>query len=308
MRPIYRAHISLVIVTLIFGMHYGIAKNIMPGMMQPMQVLLLRIAGGVLLFWVAAPFFIREKVERKDMVLLALCGLFGFALNQAFFYEGLNLTTPVDASVIHVLNPVFVLLFAGMMVQEKITWLKAGGIFLGAAGALILILYGRMFSMGTNSFSGNIMVFLNMVFYAIYLVLIKPLAVKYHTATIMKWVSLFGLIFILPFSIGSISGIQIHAFTVTTWLSLLFIIVLNTFIAYLLINYALKSVTATSVGFYSYMQPVIASVMSITMGFESLTWPKVVAALLIFSGVYLVNRRNNGVIRRETVSEDMTER
>ncbi|HTX89047.1 MAG TPA: DMT family transporter, partial [Bacteroidales bacterium] len=147
------------------------------------------------------------------------------------------------------------------------------------------------FSMGNNSFTGNLLVLLNMIFYAMYLVLIKPLAGKYHTSTIMKWVSLFGLLFILPFCAGSITTIPVRAFDLQVWLSLAFIIILNTFVAYLLINFALQSVTATSVSFYSYLQPVIASIMSVSLGFESITWPKIAAALLIFSGVYLVNRK-----------------
>jgi drug/metabolite transporter (DMT)-like permease len=112
----------------------------------------------------------------------------------------------------------------------------------------------------------------------------------------MKWVSLFGFMFILPFSIGSATRIPVQNFTVQVWLSLAFIIFLNTFVAYLLINYALKSVTASSVSFYSYVQPIIASIMSVSMGFESITWPKIAAALLIFSGVYLVNRKIRGVL------------
>lgn len=125
-----KAHLSLLATTFIFGMHYAIAKNLMPGMMSPMQVMFLRLLGGVILFWIFQRLFVREKVDRKDLVMFALCGLFGFALNQALFYEGLNLTTPVDASVIHVLNPVFVLVFAGILIREKVTWMKVAGIAL----------------------------------------------------------------------------------------------------------------------------------------------------------------------------------
>jgi drug/metabolite transporter (DMT)-like permease len=134
-----------------------------------------------------------------------------------------------------------------------------------------------------------------MVFYALYLVLIKPLVGKYHTTTILKWVSFFGFMFILPFSIKPALEINFAAITTTAWLGILYIIVLNTFVAYLLINFALKSVSTTVVSYYSYLQPVIASVMAVTIGQGGFSLIKVFAALLIFSGVYLVNRANPAV-------------
>lgn len=222
--------------------------------------------------------------------MLAVCGLFGFALNQALFYEGLNLTTPVDASIIHVLNPVFVLVFASILIKEKVNLTKVSGIGLGLAGALILILYGKTMNMGIDSFRGNILVMLNMLFYAFYIVLMKPIVAKYHTATILKWVSFFGFIFIVPFSIPSLLVFHPSTITLAGWLGVAYVIILNTFVAYLLINFALKFVEASMVSFYTYLQPVIASVMSVSMGGETITLPKIFAAMLIFAGVWMVNR------------------
>jgi drug/metabolite transporter (DMT)-like permease len=285
-----KAHLALLFTTLIFGMHYMIGKSLMPVPFHPMQLLFLRSLGAVLLFWIFQCWFIREKVARKDLLMLALCGLLGFAANQALFYEGLNLTTPVDASIIHVLNPVFVLVFASILIHEKVTFVKIIGIVLGAGGALILILYGKMVNMSTNSFAGNILVMLNMLCYAMYLVLIKPMVAKYHTMTILKWVSFFGFLFILPFCAKGITKLHLEAISVNAWLGIVYVVVFNTFIAYLLINFALKTVEASMASYYTYLQPVIASVMSVSLGSEAITVPKVIAALLIFGGVFLVSR------------------
>jgi drug/metabolite transporter (DMT)-like permease len=290
-----KAHMAMLGTTLIFGMHYAIAKGLMPGYLQPMQLFFLRSLGGVMFFWVLQLFYPGEKVARKDLLMMAVCGLFGFALNQALFYEGLNLTTPVDASIIHVMNPIFVLVFASILIHEKVTWLKIAGIALGAGGALILILYGKKVNMSTDSFTGNILVMMNMLFYALYLVLLKPLTTKYHTMTILKWVSLFGFIFVFPFSIPSVLKMNLQPLDLKAWSAVAYIIVLNTVVAYLLINFALQVVTASSVSFYTYLQPVIASVMSVSMGTEMITWPKVIAALLIFTGVFIVNRKREDV-------------
>ena len=295
MSKLLKAQLAMLVVTLIFGMHYTIAKGLMPVFLQPMQLLFLRLFGGVILFWIFQRFTVKEKIEKKDLLIFAVCGLFGFTLNQAFFYEGLNMTTAVDASIIHVMNPVFVLIFASILIREKVTWIKVTGIALGAGGALILILYGKSVNMSTNSFAGNILVMLNMLFYAIYLVLLKPMTAKYHPMTVLKWVSLFGFLFILPFSFHGVMNMDLGLLDIKAWASVAFIILLNTFVAYLLINYALKTVTASSVSFFTYLQPVIASVMSVSLGKEMITWPKVIAAILIFSGVYLVNRKRDDV-------------
>jgi drug/metabolite transporter (DMT)-like permease len=292
MNRIIKAHLALLVTTLIFGLHYVVAKSMMSSDFQPMQLLFFRLLGGVFLFWVFQRFFVTEKVERKDLLILALCGMFGFALNQALFYEGLNLTTPVDASLIHVINPIFVLIFASLIIKEKITLTKVLGIALGASGALILILYGRKFSMSSDSFTGNILVVLNMLFYALYLVLLKPLVAKYHTTTILKWVALFGFLFILPFSVNGLMEFNTAAVSAQGWWMLAYIILLCTFVAYLMINYALKYVETSTVSFFTYLQPFIASVTSVSIGSETITLPKIIAAGLIFGGVFLVNRRS----------------
>ena len=292
MSNIRKAHLALLTTTIIFGFAYNIVKGLMPVMVSPMQLIFIRLLGGMLIFWLFQRLFVPEKVERKDLFMLAVCGMFGFALNQALFYEGLNLSTPVDASLIHVLNPILVMVFASLLIGEKVTWKKAGGIALGASGVLILVLYGRTVSFNGNHGLGNILIFLNMIFYALYLVLIKPLVGKYHTTTILKWVSFFGFIFIFPFSIKPALALNFGAITFSAWLGIGYIIVLNTFVAYLLINFALKSVSTTVVSYYSYLQPVIAAAMSVTIGQGGISMPKVLAALLIFSGVYIVNRSN----------------
>ena len=245
MKKNYRAHLALLCTTIIFGLAYNIVKSLMPVVLSPMQLIFIRLLGVMVIFWLFQRIFVPEKVERKDLVMLAVCGMFGFALNQALFYEGLNLSTPVDASLIHVLNPILVLVFAGIILGEKVTWKKAGGIALGASGVLILVLYGHKVSFDGNHGWGNILIFLNMVFYALYLVLIKPLIGKYHTTTILKWVSFFGFLFILPFSIKQALDISFQSITISAWLAIAYIILLNTFVAYLLINFALKTLTLT---------------------------------------------------------------
>ncbi len=303
MTQIQRAHLSLLGTTLIFGLHYAIAKSLMPHFLTPMQLIFLRLLGGLVLFWSFQKLFVHEKVDRRDLFKLAICGALGFALNQSLFYEGLNITTPFDASVIHVLNPILVMIFAFLIIGEKITSTKVIGIALGASGALLLILFGRKAGSGDHSAVGNLLVLLNMVFYALYLVVLKPLTLKYHTSTILKWVSLFGFLFVLPFSIRPVMNLHFGHFTPYAWAALGFIILFCTFLAYLFINFALKRVSPSVVSYYNYLQPMIAAVSSVSIGEERITWIKILAAMLIFSGVYVVTRQKKTGMSSEQVPE-----
>jgi len=278
-------------VAVIFGLHYSVAKSMMPGYLTPWQLVFIRLLGGVILFWSFQKLFVRERVDRRDLLMLALCGLTGFTLNIGLFYSGLNLTTPVDAAIIHVTNPILVLILASILLREKVTIRKTGGILLGMTGALILILWGRHMQFGGQTAVGNVLVLLNMGCYSLYLVLLKPLLVKYHTVTILKWVSLFGFLFVIPFSARSMLSLSFTHFDWYGWSALFYIIVPGTFLVYLMINFSLNTLSPTAVSYYTYLQPVLAAVSSVSVGMERITLPKVVAALLIFTGVYLVTSR-----------------
>ncbi|MCX6280868.1 MAG: EamA family transporter [Bacteroidetes bacterium] len=284
-----RAHVALLATAFIWGLNYTISKYLLTGIFSPLQLIFLRLLGGMICFYIFQKLFVHEKVARKDLIMLAFLGIIGFGLNQTLFYAGLAFTSPVDASILHVINPILVLIFSSLLIGEKVTIRKTGGIALGSSGALLLIFYSSGLSFSGNHALGNLMIILNMICYALYLVLVKPLTAKYKTATILKWVSLFGFIFIIPFSIKPALQINFSAISLTDWLWVLYVILINTFVAYFLVNYALERVMPSVVSYYTYLQPFIAAAASVTVGSGTITWTKILAALLIFSGVALVN-------------------
>ncbi len=297
-----KAHFSLIAASMIFGANYWIAKGLMPDYLSPEQIVLLRITGAFLLFYVFSIFTGNEKVLKKDLLRIAVAALFGISLNQLLCFKGLNLTTPVDMAIIHVSNPIFVLVFAAFMIKEKVTFIKITGILLGATGAVILILYRGEISFSSDTFTGNFLALLNTLAYAVYIVLIKPVMARYKPVTVMKLVFLFGFIFILPITLNSIFSVQWNKLDTENWLSLLYVVIATTFLAYLLTIYALKYVEASVASFYIYLQPVIATIIALGLGKQFFTITKALAALLIFGGVYLVSRR------QKNSSEQVTER
>ncbi len=286
---VLQAHLAIIGANLIYGLNYVVAKGIMPDYMAPRAIIVLRVAGAALVFWLYALLVQNEKVEKKDLWRLFLLSLFGVAINQIMFFEGLNLTTPINASIIMVGTPIAVLVLSHFIIKERLTTLKILGIALGTSGALWLILKNGHFSFTSGTFLGNLFVAINATSYALFLVLVKPLMKKYRPVTIMKWIFTFGLVFVIPVSYHELIRTDFQSIPLNIWMSILYVVLFTTVLAYLLNNYSLKYVNPTVNSAYIYLQPFLATVVALMTGKDVLTWVEVVAALLIFAGVYLVS-------------------
>ena len=296
MNRIFLSHIALIIVNLIYALNYTIAKDVMPEYIQPSGFILLRVIGGSILFFLTYLFFVKERVKKKDFFRLMLCGLFGVAINQLFFFEGLNLTTPINAAIIMTISPVLVIITSAIIIKEKITVRKIIGIILGLIGACILILNSGDISFENDFFTGNILVLINATSYAIYLVLVKTLMKRYNPITVMFYVFIFGLIFVLPFGIDEIQKIDLTTFNEEIYLKIGFVVICTTFIAYMFNAFALKSLNPSVVSVYIYLQPLLASLIAIALNSDSLSLVKILSAIFIFSAVFLVSIPSKKVI------------
>lgn len=290
-------HLALFLVNLIYALNYSIAKDVMPDYIGPSGFILLRVLGGSLLFFLTYIFFIKENVELKDIVRLLFCGLFGVAINQLFFFEGLNLTTPINAAIIMTVSPILVIVFSAIIIKEKITIRKLLGIFLGIVGAATLILKSGSISLDNTFFVGNILIFINATSYSIYLVLVKTLMTKYNPITVMFYVFSFGLIFVLPFGLNELLEVNTQSFSKIIYLKVAFVVICTTFLAYLFNAFALKTLNPSVVSTYIYLQPVLASLVAIFLKSDSLDFIKILSALFIFSAVYLVSIPTKKTIR-----------
>ena len=289
-----KAHMALLLVALIYGANYTIAKNVLDqDYLTPNGFILLRVISGFVLFSIIHNLVIREKVERKDIALLGLCGLFGIAMNQLFFFKGLGATSPVHASLIMVVTPIIVLIVSSLYLKEKIGGWKVLGIISGMMGAMLLILKGSTGTNGMSSSIGDLYILINAASYAIYLVLVKELMRKYHPFTVMKWVFGFGLIVVVPFGIRDIVEVSWNTFPLDIWIAIGYVLLFTTFFAYLLNAYALSIVNPTVASAYIYMQPLIASTIAILWYNDELSSLKVMCAVLIFVGVYFISFQKN---------------
>ena len=302
------AHAALLAVNLIYGANYVVAKDIMPDFILPNGLILIRVAGATLLFWIIR-LFIWEKVKWKDLGLMALCAVFGVTLNQLFFFNGLNLTSPINSAIIMTSNPIMVVVLAFFLLKERIMPLKIAGIVVGTFGAVWLILLSANELNSNTSYIGDIYIFINSLTYALYLVLVKPLMARYKPITVITIVFSFGLLYIMlyPPVWSEIALVDFNAIPRYIYLEIAFVIVAVTFLTYLLNIYALKLVSPSVASSYIYLQPVFAGVFAwlfITWVkadyVQDITLTKVFCSLLIALGVYLISVSSRKTKRKNT--------
>lgn len=296
MHPLIKSHLALFVVNLMYGANYVVAKGLMPTVIGPNGFIFLRVAGAAVLFWLlfSTKF---ETVSKKDLLRLACCALFGVAINQLFFFNGLMRTSPVNASIIMTITPILVFILSLFILKEKPTSLKISGLIIGAVGSTLFTLLGA--NVGDSSLFGDLLIFANAASYALYLVLVKPLMAKYKPLTVITWVFTFGLIYVSlwPYSTAEFAAVDAAALTTNALLRFVFVVVGVTFLPYLLMVYAMKRVSPAISSTYIYLQPLLAAgfiYLFWLLGLENYTQDfsigKILAALLIFVGVYLVIR------------------
>ena len=278
--------------TTIYGINHTIAKGVMPTYVQPFGVSMLRVIGAVILFWLISPFGPTEKIEKRDWPRVVICAILGMVINMLAFFKGLQLSTPINSSVLITITPIIVVILSAIFLKEKITTNKGLGVFLGFVGALALILFGaEMRSDAPNIPLGNFLFILNSASYGAYLIVAKTLIEKYHPFTLMKW--LFTLAFIINFPITLPEFLEIEWSSIPLWAygSILFVIIGTTFMTYLFNVFALTQLKASTVGAFVYLQPLLGILFALFSGKDQLTFVKVFATILVLLGVYLASKK-----------------
>ncbi len=276
----------------IFGFNIIVCKDLMGGhLVSPLAIFTLRSLGAGALFWLLSLFLPSEKVDKKDYLKILAASFLGFFLTQLTFLEAIPDITPMHCSIISALTPIYTMFIAAVVLKEPLTLKKGAGVLLSLCGVVFLILNNASGGgVAESKLQGIMLMFLNGLSFALYLGVFRPVIVKYSVVTFMKWIFLFSILMSLPFSFREVASlVWLHIPAVQLW-ELAFLIILATFVSYFLIPLGQKQIRPTLVSMYSYVQPIIATVLGICMGMDSLTWQKVLAALMVFSGVFIVSR------------------
>jgi drug/metabolite transporter (DMT)-like permease len=285
------ALIGATIVSIIYGVTFTIAKDVMPKYIDAYGFILLRAGGSMLLFWLVWLFMPKEKIALNDFPRIIAAAFFGVAFNMLTFFKGLSLTSPISAAVIMVSTPMIVLVLSAIIMKERMKKRMVFGIILGLIGTASLILYGKSIGDTSQSGLGNFLVLVNAISYGFYLIIVKKLMNKYNAFTFVKWIYLFGFIMVLPFGWSEFSTVDWAVVPTDIYWKISFVVVISTFLTYLLNLLSMKELKPTTVAVFIYLQPLFASVFAISLGKDTLSLAKVGSALLIFSGVYLVTKK-----------------
>lgn len=279
---------------IIFGANYAIIKYITPGYLHPYALNVVRILVSLGLFWFLFLFKPGKVILlKKDIPRFLLCALTGVVINQILFIKGVSLTTPIHSSLLSLGTPIFITLIAAWLLKEGFTWLKFLGLLLGIAGAVLLIFLKDNKNLGSDILLGDIMILINAISYAFYLVLVRPLMMRYSGIQVLRWIFTFGAMVILPFGMSEFLATDWSAFQFSHWLALGSVAIGATFLAYLLNLYGISKIGPSATGAFIYTQPLFAAVIAIIFAGEHFSLVKLIAAMLIFSGVYLANLKKN---------------
>lgn len=285
------ALIAATFVSIIYGVTFTIAKDVMPAFIEPFGFILLRVGGSVLLFWIVSFWGPKEKIAKEDFPRIIAAAFFGVALNMLLFFKGLSYTSPIMGAVLMVTTPMIVLILSAILMKEKMKKLKILGIILGLVGTISLILYGKSVINAPNEILGNLLVFINAISYGFYLIIVKKLMDKYNAFTFVKWIYTFGFLMVLPFGWSEFDVVNWVVIPNDIYLKIGFVVIFSTFLTYLLNLISMRELKPTTVAVFIYLQPVFATIFAISLGKDSLSWIKIGSAILIFTGVYLVTQK-----------------
>ncbi|PZO30055.1 MAG: EamA family transporter [Flavobacteriaceae bacterium] len=285
------ALLAATLVSIIYGVTFTIAKDVMPKYVEPFGFILMRVGGSMLLFWIITPFFSTEKIEKQDFPRIIAAAFFGVALNMLTFFKGLSYTSPIMGAVLMVTTPMIVLVLSAILMKERMQNRKIYGLILGLIGTVFLILYGKSVINASNATLGNILVFINAVSYGFYLIIVKKLMDKYNAFTFVKWIYTFGFLMVLPFGWSEFQAVDFTNIPMDIFWKIGFVVVFSTFLTYLLNLVSMRELKPTTVAVFIYLQPLFATIFAVSLGKDDVTWVKIISAVLIFTGVYLVTQK-----------------
>lgn len=284
-----QGHIFALSANILWGLMAPIGKSALAEF-SPLSVTTFRMVGAAACFWLLSLFCKREQVDHRDMLKIFFASLFALVFNQGVFIFGLSLTSPIDASIVTTTLPIVTMIVAAVYLKEPVTNKKVLGIFVGAMGALILILSSQSAAGGGGSIWGDLLCLTAQISFSIYLTVFKGLSQRYSPITLNKWMFVYASMCYIPFSYHDVAAIDWNGISTAAWLQVGYVVVGGSFLAYICIMTAQRLLRPTVVSMYNYMQPIVASIVTIIIGLGTFNLEKGIAIALVFLGVYIVTQ------------------
>ena len=287
-RPLL-AHLCLFCSGAFWGLMAPVGKDAMLHGIDGIDLVSFRVLGGAVLFWLTSFFTAKEHVPLRDIVKFAFAGLFALVFNQCSYTIGLGMTSPSNSSIMTTSMPIFAMILSFLILKEPITWKKVLGVLMGCSGAVIIILTSaHADNAKVGNIWGDLLCITAQLSFALYLSLFKNLLSRYSLFTINKWMFTWATLLIWPFTLGHVASIDFAHVPMSTWWESAYVIFFGTYLGYICMMIGQKTLRPTVVSVYNYVQPLVSVSVSVMVGLAVFGFTQAVAAILIFSGVWLV--------------------
>lgn len=286
-----KGHAAIFMASVLWGLNAPIGKTVL-NEFSALSVTTFRLVGAAAAFWILSIFMPKEQVSPKDMLRLFFASMVAIAFNQGMFVFGLSLTAPIEASIITTTAPIITMVVAAIYLKEPVTNKKVLGIFVGAVGALTLILSNQASPAGggANHILGDILCLVAQFSFAIYLTVFKDLIHKYSAVTLSKWMFVYASMVFIPFSYNDVAIIDFTAIPLDMILRIGYVVLGATFLAYIFMMTGQRLLRPTIVSMYNYVQPIVASIAAVLLGLDTFGLAKGISIALVFLGVYIVTQ------------------
>jgi drug/metabolite transporter (DMT)-like permease len=282
-------HVVLIFVQVSFGLMHVVAKGVLTEL-EPLQLAALRVLLATPLLLVIAWRHDGILPPRRELPMLALLGLLGVFLNQVLFIFGLDRTTATNAAILMTSVPVFAIGVAALLRIERIGRATVVGVSLTVAGCLALLDPTRFSSAG-DSAPGNLLILLNALCYATFLVVQRPILRRLPWRTVIAWSFLFGTLGVAAVGGPGLARLEPTTISGGTWLGLAFIVLVPTVLGYALATWAVRRSSPSLVAAYITLQPVVAAATAVAFLGESVGPAEIAGFVLITAGLWVVGRR-----------------
>ena len=283
------AHLCMFCAGAFWGLMAPVGKDAMLNGIDGIDLVSFRVLGGAILFWLTSLFTKKEHIPTKDILKLAGAGIFALVFNQCSYTIGLNMTSPSNSSIMTTSMPIFAMVLSFLILKEPITWKKVLGVLLGCSGAIIIIMTSATAGNAkVGNIWGDLLCMSAQLSFALYLALFKPLVQKYSLFTINKWMFTWATIMIWPFTFNHVSAIDFANVPMSTWWESGYVVLFGTYLGYICMMIGQKVLRPTVVSVYNYVQPLVSVTVSVMVGLAVFKGAQALAAVLVFSGVWLV--------------------
>lgn len=284
-----QGHLAALTANILWGLMAPVGKSALAEF-SALSVTTFRMVGAAACFWLLSLFCKHEQVDHRDMLKIFFASLFALVFNQGVYIFGLSMTSPIDASIVTTTLPIVTMIVAALYLKEPVTNKKVLGIFVGAMGALILIMSSGHAGSGGGSIAGDLLCLTAQISFSVYLTVFKGLSQKYSPVTMNKWMFVYASMCYIPFSYHDIASIQWEGISAAALAQVGYVVVGGSFLAYICIMTAQRLLRPTVVSMYNYMQPIVASAVTVIIGMAAFNLEKGIAIALVFLGVYIVTQ------------------